>query len=64
MATIGQAGEHAVMSLEEVARIMESRGFPMSKQAVRYFEQNAFKKLRRDPEVLRVWTELTAQPGR
>ena len=51
--------EHAVRSLEEVAEIMRQRtGKTFSKQAVRWFEQSAFKKLRRIEAVHEMYREV------
>ena len=49
--------DYTVRTLDEVRDIMASRGYPMTKQAVKWFEWSAFKKLRRSPEIQRLWRE-------
>ena len=50
--------EHADLTHQDVADIMTSRGFPMTKQAVRWFEMSAFRKLREHPEVRALAQEI------
>ena len=51
----------AARTLDEVAEIMAARGYPMTRQAVRYFEQNALRKLRENPEARRIFEETYGQ---
>ena len=50
--------EHAARTLDEVAEIMTQRGYPMTKQGVKYHEKRAIKKLCENATVLRLWNEM------
>ncbi len=58
--TTKRSSINAAKTLTEVAEIMTSRGYPMSKQAALDIEQRAIRKLRNDPLMRRLFLELTA----
>jgi len=54
----GHSNPHAIRTMQEVAEIMTSRGYPMTRRAVWFAERRVFRKLRNEEAVRRLFEEL------
>jgi hypothetical protein len=62
--TDGQSNHHAIRTLREVADILTSQGYPMTRRAVWFAERKIFQKLRDDDSLRQLFEELYGESCR